>query len=363
MTAMPLLASAQSSRADSVLQSALTANQYFMEVHPDPTVPTFVKKERPSSLWTRGVYYEGLCALNELQPSETFMDYMTRWADFHRWTPRNGIKTTDADDQCCAQTYIYLYDKLGGNERLEQVKANLDHQMATGRNDYWTWIDAIQMAMPVYAQMYRITGDRSYMDYAMRSYVWTRDTCGGKLFNVKEGLWWRDKDFVPPYKEVDGSNCYWSRGNGWVYAALQRVMNELPASDPYHKLLKKDFVAMSKALLRCQRADGYWNVSLVCPTNYGGPELTGTALFLYGMSWGLQNGYLKGKAYRKACDRAWLALKKLVHPNGFLGYVQGTGKQPSNAQPLSMDRNPDFDDFGLGCYLLGVTEYYKLINK
>ena len=32
---------------------------------------------------------------------------------------------------------------------------------------------------------------------------------------------------------------------------------------------------MSKAILKCQREDGYWNVSLVCPANYGGPEMTG----------------------------------------------------------------------------------------
>jgi rhamnogalacturonyl hydrolase YesR len=362
MAVLPALASAKESRADSVLQGAITANQYFMTVHPDPTVPTFVKKERPSSLWTRGVYYEGLCALNDVQPSEAYMGYMTQWADFHRWTPRNGVKTMDADDQCCAQTYVYLYDKLGGSDRLEAVKTNLDIQMKSGRNDYWTWIDAIQMAMPVYAQMYRITGESRYLDYAMRSYIWTRDTCGGKLFNTKEGLWWRDKDFVPPYKEPDGSNCYWSRGNGWVYAALVRVMNEIPSKGAHYKLLKKDFIAMSKALQKSQRPDGYWNVSLVCPTNYGGPELTGTALFLYGMSWGLQKGYIKGKAYRQACDRAWWALKKLVHANGFLGYVQGTGKEPKDGQPLSMDKQPDFDDFGLGCYLLGATEYYKLLK-
>lgn len=73
----------------------------------------------------------------------------------------------------------------------------------------------------------------------MNSYKWTRDTLAGGLFNEKEGLWWRDKDYVPPYKEKDGSNCYWSRGNGWVYAALVRVMETLPANDKNYQYLKK----------------------------------------------------------------------------------------------------------------------------
>ena len=51
------------------------------------------------------------------------------------------------------------------------------------------------------------------------------------MFNVKEGLWWRDHNFDPPYKEPNGENCYWSRGNGWVYAALVRVMNEIPSDE------------------------------------------------------------------------------------------------------------------------------------
>ena len=34
------------------------------------------------------------------------------------------------------------------------------------------------------------------------------------LYNDAEKLWWRDKDFVPPYKEPNGGDCYWSRGNG-----------------------------------------------------------------------------------------------------------------------------------------------------
>ena len=169
----------------------------------------------------------------------------------------------------------------------------------------------------------------------MNSYTWSRDTLANGLFNKKEGLWWRDKDYVPPYKEKDGSNCYWSRGNGWVYAALVRVMETLPKTDKYYQYLKKDFILMSKAILKCQREDGYWNVSLVCPANYGGPEMTGTGLFLYGMAWGVQQGILPRATYQKAMDKAWKALAASVHEDGFIGYNQGTGKDPAAGQPVT----------------------------
>ena len=52
--------------------------------------------------------------------------------------------------------------------------------------------------------------------------------------------------------------------------------------------------------------------------------------------------------------------KEAVHPDGKLGFVQGTGKEPKDGQPLNFDKTPDFEDYGLGCYLLAGSEVYKL---
>ena len=353
---------AQNATQKEILDAVRCTNDYFMQKYSDPTVDTYVKKVRTSNLWTRAVYYEGLMALYEIDPQQRYLDYTDTWANYHKWTARNSNHDTDADNQCCQQTYIDRYVQTGGKVNLGQVKENLDHQMSTGRVSYWTWIDAIQMAMPVYAKYAKLTGERKYLDYALNSYKWSRDTLAGGLFNEKEGLWWRDKDYVPPYKEMDGKNCYWSRGNGWVYAALVRVMQTLPKNDPYYKYLKKDFITMSKALLACQREDGYWNVSLVSPVTYGGPEMTGTGLFLYGMAWGVQNGLLAKKTYQASMDKAWKALAACVHTNGFLGYNQGTGKEPSAGQPVTFTSVPDFEDYGTGCFILGAVEYYKLMK-
>ena len=373
------LTNIQGQTPQEVLSVAQRVNDYFMKKYSDPTIPTNVGKIRPSSLWTRAVYYEGLMELYKVDAQQRYIDYTDSWADFHKWTPRNGITSCDADDQCCEQTYLDRYMMTGQEKMIVHVKENLAHQMKTGNDrkangalyGWWTWIDAIQMAMPVYSKMYRITGEQKYIDHAMRMYTWSRDTLAGGLFNTQEGLWWRDADYVPPYKEKDGNNCYWSRGSGWVYAALVKVLEDLEAmpklskqSKKYYKSLKKDFVLMSNGLLKCQREDGFWNPSLMSEANYGGKELTGTALFLYGMSWGMNHGLLKNKQYKPACDRAWKAMvKDAVHPDGFLGWVQGTGKDPSAGQPLAYDKVPDFEDYGTGCFLLGAVEYYRLLNK
>ena len=346
--------------AQSPIELAKRANDYFMAKWSDPSTPTNAKKLRPSNLWTRGVYYEGLMALNEIEPQQRYMDYVDRWGEFHKWGPYSGrLTTVDADHQCCGQTYFMRYQMVGGNDKIEKMRETFDNQIADGSVERWFWIDAIQMAMPAYAMLTQISGDKKYIDYAMRSYRWTRNECGGGLFNEPEGLWWRDKNFVVPYKESDGKNCYWSRGNGWVYAALVRVMATLSQKDAYYKELKKDYLAMTKALLALQREDGFWNASLASQ-DFAGPELSGTSLFLYGLSWGLNNKVIKGKQYRMAADKAWNACASCVHRDGFLGYVQGSGDRPASSQPCTYNREPDFDDYGLGCFLLGATEYYKL---
>lgn len=365
-----------------VLEAARKTNDYFMMKYSDPTLPTNVNKIRPSSLWTRAVYYEGLMALYAIDPQQRYIDYATTWADFHKWTPRNGVNTCDADDQCCGQTYVELAALKGGDQKalLANVIANLDHQMVTPNTKkqtstpkaktnvnslygWWTWIDAIQMAMPLYMQVAKLTGEQKYRDHAMQMYLWSRNECGGGLFNTKSGLWWRDADYVPPYKEKDGQDCYWSRGNGWVYAALVRCMNLLSPKDKAYKQLKEDFLLMSAGLLKCQHADGFWHASLVSDVDYPTPEMTGTALFLYGMAWGIQQGLLKEKDYRPACDKAWKALESCLHSDGFLGWNQGTGKDPSAGQPVTFTSVPDFEDYGTGCFLLGLSEYYKLLQK
>ena len=51
---------------------------------------------------------------------------------------------------------------------------------------------------------------------------------------------------------------------------------------------------------------------------------------------------------------------KALHPDGFLGYVQGTGKEPSSSQPVTYDSKPNFEDYGLGAFLLAGSEVYRL---
>lgn len=345
------------------LKTVVKVNDYFMKKYADCTAPSFRGKLRPSHIWTRGVYYEGLMALYSIYPREDYFDYAYTWGNFHQWKLCYGTTSRHADGQCAGQAYIDIYNICKEHRILQTIKTNIDMVVNTPQVDDWTWIDAIQMAMPIYAKLGRMSGERKYFDKMWKLYNWTRNTCGENgMYNAKEGLWWRDADFDPPYKEPNGRNCYWSRGNGWVYAALVRVLEEIPADEAHRAAYIEDFLNMSKALKKCQRKDGFWNVSLHDESNFGGKETSGTALFVYGMAWGVRNGVLDRDEYLPVLLKAWNAIvTEAVHPDdGFLGYVQGTGKEPKDGQPVTYDSVPDFEDYGIGCFLLAGTEMYKL---
>src|SRR5690606_5853224 len=119
----------------------------------------------------------------------------------HKWGLRNGTKTRNADDQTCGQTYLDLYEIDPQPERIRDIKINIDYVIASGKYDDWTWIDAIQMAMPVFAKLGVMYKDDKYFDYMYKMYAYSKNEEGGGLYNKADKLWWRDKDFVPPYKE------------------------------------------------------------------------------------------------------------------------------------------------------------------
>ncbi|MBC7950085.1 MAG: glycoside hydrolase family 88 protein [Chitinophagaceae bacterium] len=347
-----------------ILKPLRLANQYFMDKWPDAGKAIFTNIERPSNIWTRAVYYEGLMALYAVDKQKAYYDYAIQWGVKHKWGLRGSTRTRNADNQCCGQTYIdlYVHDNQQHPERIKDIKESIDLMKATDKVDDWNWIDALQMAMPVFVKLGNVYNDTSYYRKMYELYAFAKYKHGGNgLYNAADRLWWRDKDFVPPYKEPNGEDCYWSRGNGWVVAALAKTLEALPKTDSHYDEYLQDFKDMLAALVPIQRPDGYWNVSLHDPTNFGGKELSGTALFIYGMSWGINNNIIEKKTYLPVILKAWNAMvKECVHPDGKLGYVQGTGKEPKDGQPVSYNSTPDFEDYGLGCFLLAGTELYKM---
>ena len=122
-----------------ILKVTLQVNDYFMKKYADYRTPSFVKKVvRPSNIWTRSVYYEGLMALYSIYPADEYYLYAKEWADYHQWGFHRGTTTRNADNYCASQIYLDLYNICPDPEKIRKTKANMDMLVNTPQvNDWW----------------------------------------------------------------------------------------------------------------------------------------------------------------------------------------------------------------------------------
>jgi rhamnogalacturonyl hydrolase YesR len=174
------------------------------------------------------------------------------------------------------------------------------------------------------------------------------------LFDNKEGLYYRDEKYKT--MEDHGRKVFWSRGNGWVFAGLVNIMNELDPKSKEYKYFESIFKKMAGKLLEIQTPEGHWAMSLLNQEFYPTPETSGSSFFIYGLAWGINNGILDKEKYLPAVTRGWKAMVGHVTDEGMLGYVQPIGQGPGKAWP---DKT---EVYGAGAFLSAGTEVYTLFG-
>ncbi len=148
------------------------------------------------------------------------------------------------------------------------------------------------------------------------------------LYDKDEDLFYRDSRYIGQ-KEANGKKIFWGRGNGWVIGGLAEILKTLPAEDtefrPFYLELYKE---MSERLAGLQGKDGYWHASLLDPDSYPSPETSATGFIVYGLAYGINQGYLPADKYLPVVKKGWEALTRAVETNGKLGWVQPVGADP-----------------------------------
>ncbi|HEV3359450.1 MAG TPA: glycoside hydrolase family 88 protein [Pseudonocardiaceae bacterium] len=337
-TASPLPAAAAPACPTGVAGAMTKVNDYWLAHNTHPT----------GLDWTTGAYFTGDMAAARALNSQQYQSYAATWANGVHYALKGGQSDTNANDQAVGQTYIELYQQNPSQSGdITQINQSVTSMVNSSKVDDWYWIDALFMAMPDFAKLGVLTNTPA--DFT-KMYAEFQHTQQG-LFDPNKGLWWRDSSFA-------GKNIYWSRGNGWVAAALARVLDVLPANDPHRATYVQTLQSMAAALRAAQQPSGFWYVNLGDPTQYPGPETSGTAFFTYALTWGINNGILDAATYGPVVTKAWNAMASTsVRSNGALGYVQGTGTSPSSAQPVTANST---GSYGVGAFLLAGSELIKM---
>ncbi|HEY3606025.1 MAG TPA: glycoside hydrolase family 88 protein, partial [Pseudonocardiaceae bacterium] len=206
--------------------------------------------------WTTGAYFTGDMAASRTLSNPKYAGYAQNWAQASKFALKGGPTDTNANSQAVGQTYIELYqaDPSHPATDIAQINQSVTAMINSTKVNDWWWIDALFMAMPDFAKLGVIENNPAYF---AKMYAEFHNTKQG-LWNPAIGLWWRDATFA-------GQNVYWSRGNGWVAAALARVLDVLPATDPHRAEYVQTLRQMAAALKAAQQPDGFWYVNLGDP--------------------------------------------------------------------------------------------------
>jgi len=365
-------------------------------------------KAEVRSFWDNAAYHTGNIEVYKLLGDQQMLDYSIRWAEHNEW---KGAKEADpakwkyknygegqdyvlfGDWQICFQTYIDLYfirkkdevrgkkdDYNGGDGNIKvatqkgnhtssffllpselmiaRAKEVMGYEADSKANDYWWWADALYMVMPVMTKMYKLTGDKKYLDKLYENLLYS----DGIMLDPETGIYFRDGKYVyPKHKSANGKKDFWARGDGWVLAGLAKVLQDMPEEYVRQPFFVEKYTRLARAVAACQQPQGYWTRSMLDPAHAPGPETSGTAFFTYGLLWGVNHGYLSKREFAPVIARAWKYLTETaLQPSGKVGYVQPIGERAIPGQ--TVDQNSEAN-FGVGAFLLAACEYVRFLEQ
>lgn len=325
-------------------------------------VTSFRKDTEAPRDWVQAAFYIGLYTFADATQDPYLTQAVLAHGQAEQWSFDHRPRHADAD----ATGAVWIWassrtkdpSKLGPTRsRLDAVLANpstvsLDFEPKPAKGDpycqaRWCWSDAIFMAPPAWTALSKVTGDARYLAHADRELWATHDY----LFDKTDHLYFRDSRFITR-RDANGRKIFWGRGNGWAFAGLARILQDLPANHPSRPRYERVFRQMAAKIASLQGGQGYWPVSLLEPQKT--PETSGTGFFVYGLAWGVNHGLLPRARYAPTIDKGWRALEAAVEADGRLGWVQRVGVAPDQVG------RDDTQLYGVGAFLLAASEVRRL---
>jgi unsaturated rhamnogalacturonyl hydrolase len=311
----------------------------------------------PERDWVRATWYTGVMAAYAATGDEGYLKQALAWAEANEWRP--GTERAGANVLTCGQTYLELYFLKTNRAFIEPLAAWVNSGSSNTPSGAKVWYlqarrryaDSLYVGPPTLAMLAKATGQRKYLDW-MNAFYWD---VHGELFDKGEGLFYRDARFKE-LKSSNGKKVIWSRGNGWVFAGLPRILQFLPKDDPAYSRYVELFKTMAMTLAKRQGADGLWRPNLDDPDEFPLPETSGSGFFCYGFAWGVRNGLLDADTYLPVVKKAWVGLVRCVGYEGKVQWGQRIGDRP-----VSVARE-DSHEYVTGTFLLAGSEVLRLVQ-
>ena len=323
-----------------IVNAAKLANGYYRTTYAHTTLT-------PNNGWSWSTYTQGVQTVFGQVGDQQYLNDNLAWGTSNSWAVETA--EVDPDTVKALQTY-YDLNALDSTASLSNADATMANDLTNLPVSQYDWADALFMGLPDWTRWATRTGNSAYLDKLDTLYGWTRDEgatssrCAGNtpsqpgLFDATRGLWYRDCTFVGVQDE-NGQPIFWSRGNGWVIAAMAQVVQTLPTTDPRRAKYVSMLQTMAASLAPLQGSDGFWRSSLLDPSLFPSPETSGTALITYALAYGIKAGLLSSATYLPVVAKAWNGLSTIaLQPSGFITDCQSVGLAPAAPTPRTNHR-------------------------
>jgi len=304
--------------------------------------------------WERATWYTGVMAAWKTTQDREFYDQALAWGRQHHW--QVGTEADGANRLFCVETWLELYFQEKDRAMILPAIQWLDTDApnSPGGANVWYLEHGLRYADSLYGaaaltMLSKATGDEKYRRI-MRDFF---DDVTQELFDRESNLYYRDKRFINR-RTANGKKVLWSRGNGWVFAGIARLLDYLPKDDPQRAKYVSLFRKMAAELVKRQAADGLWRPNLDDPDDIPMPETSGTGFFCFGLAWGINQGVLDRAEYLPKVERAWAALTRNVSPEGKVLWGQQVDEQPN------MLKQESTHEYVTGAFLLAGSEVFRL---
>ncbi|WP_394698883.1 glycoside hydrolase family 105 protein [uncultured Bacteroides sp.] len=207
------------------------------------------------------------------------------------------------------------------------------------------WADDSFMAISFLARMGTMTGDDKYFTDA-----------ANQILNYNKYLWCPEKGIYYHCYHTDNKEhgvAHWSRANGWIFMAQADLLSRMPKNHPLRDAVIKNFQQQASGVARYQGKNGLWHQLLDKEDSY--EEITGTAMFVFGMARGVKQGWLHPD-FIYVAEQGLKGMMKMITDNGDVtGICVGTGIMPSIAYYYSRPTQSN-DPMGEGPVLRALIE-------
>ncbi len=112
--------------------------------------------------WDGAVYMIGDMDAYDATGNSAYLSYAQAWASSYNYALINGNSTRDANYQEAGETYVRLYQLSGTSSDLTNITADVKAMVNSSGSNDWTWVDALNMAMPVFAELGQINNSPAY---------------------------------------------------------------------------------------------------------------------------------------------------------------------------------------------------------